>query len=189
MRVVPENWKRLIFHTGTSKNRRGILENGIWAGGISSRGGRQASFFSALKPQDPDSRWDTCNYQRPANQPRKVLYNHSRRPNHDCIYHLIVEIAQLQKQTFFQSSTDAINVSGFTSTLAMTSLPRSGTTSISVEKFDIVRREVDFMWNMLLGAIFLDGVHPDNFPQGIVFMFVFSDTECWNKRSMRVFFF
>ena len=48
MRVISENWKRLIFHTGSSKKYRNIAENGLRGEGMSSRAGRQACFFLAF---------------------------------------------------------------------------------------------------------------------------------------------
>ena len=69
MTVIPENWKALIFHTGSSNNYRSIKEHGLWAGEIHSRGGRQACFVSASDPQDRDSRWETDNYSEPENPP------------------------------------------------------------------------------------------------------------------------
>ena len=46
------NWKELILHTGGSSNYKSILEDGLWAGGLSPRCSRQACIFSALNPQD-----------------------------------------------------------------------------------------------------------------------------------------
>ena len=45
-------WKKHIFHTGSSNHCKNITENGLRAGGTSSRGCRHACFFSALNPRD-----------------------------------------------------------------------------------------------------------------------------------------
>ena len=87
----------MIFHAGCSKKYRSIVENGFWAGGISSRGAGQV-FFSALNPQQPDSQWETDNSQDSANHSRRVLYKRGRHPDHDCISHFNLQIAQQQKQ-------------------------------------------------------------------------------------------
>ena len=89
--------EEMIFHTGSSRNYRSIVETGLWAGGIGSRRSRQACFFSALNPQEPDSLWDTDKSQDPASEPPNNSYKHRRRPEHDCICHFNMELAQQQK--------------------------------------------------------------------------------------------
>ena len=52
MQVMPDTWKKHIFHTGSSNHCKSITENGLRAGGTSSREGRHACSFSALNPRD-----------------------------------------------------------------------------------------------------------------------------------------
>ena len=57
VRVNPNYWKTHIYHTRVAQNCKSIIENGLWAGGNSNRGERQACYFSAWIPPDPDN-WD-----------------------------------------------------------------------------------------------------------------------------------
>ena len=48
LKQIPLGWKEHIFHTGSSFNHNSVPEKDQWAGGLSLRSARQASFFSAL---------------------------------------------------------------------------------------------------------------------------------------------
>ena len=54
MRILPDNWKKLIFHFDSSVNYTSIMEKDFWAGGLSSKNNRQYCFFSALNPLETD---------------------------------------------------------------------------------------------------------------------------------------
>ena len=83
--VFPSEWKTHVYHTGSSRDCRSIIEHGLLARGIGSRQGRQACYFSALNSTNKDAkaRTKTC---RPS-FPIKVVNFHSCRREHDCIYH------------------------------------------------------------------------------------------------------
>ena len=45
LKQIPLGWKEHIFHTGSSFNHNSDPEKGQWAGGLSLRSARQASFL------------------------------------------------------------------------------------------------------------------------------------------------
>ena len=73
------NGKERKFHTDSSSNCKSILENGLWAGGLSLRSTRQACFFSPLNPQNSSSRQRTIDWSEHVKEPRMVLCKQSYR--------------------------------------------------------------------------------------------------------------
>ena len=67
--------KKIFYHTWSSQHCKSVIEHGLWA----------ASQFSALNPQELDSKWKTENYRGSPSVPRKVMYKHSYRPEEDCV--------------------------------------------------------------------------------------------------------
>ena len=53
-----------------------------------------------LNPQEPDSHLNTESNEGSGNRHRRVLFEHSRHPDHDCIHHFNLQIAQQLKGTF-----------------------------------------------------------------------------------------
>ena len=76
--------KEHVFHACSSSNFKSILENDLWARGLSRRGTRQHCFFSAPDPQEPSSRQRTTDWKGLDDKPSMVLYKQSYRPDHDC---------------------------------------------------------------------------------------------------------
>ena len=68
---------------------------------------RQACFFSALNPQESSTRQRTNDWKGVSDELRMVLYNHSNRPGHDCIYQPNLPHAQNDNLLFHQCSSDA----------------------------------------------------------------------------------
>ena len=108
LKEIPTSWKEHIFHTGSSSNYKSILENGLWAGGLSLRSTRQACFFSLPNPQESSSRQLTIDWKGPDHEASMVLYKHRNRPDHDCISSFNPRRVQDASSVFHQSSSDAI---------------------------------------------------------------------------------
>ena len=49
-------------------------------------------------------------WTRPDDEPRTVLYKHSNRPDHDCIYYFSLRRAQDTNVVFHESSSDAVTL-------------------------------------------------------------------------------
>ena len=92
---------------GSCSNYKSILENGLWAGGLSPKSTRQACFFSALSPPEPSSRQRTIDWKGADDESRMVLRKHSNRPDHDGIYYFNIRRAQSANLRFHQSRSDA----------------------------------------------------------------------------------
>ena len=63
LKQIPLGWKEHTFHTGSSFNHNSVPEKGQWAGGLSLRSARQASFLSALNRQESSSRQRTTDWK------------------------------------------------------------------------------------------------------------------------------
>ena len=72
LKQIPLGWKEHTFHTGSSFNHNSVPEKGQWAGGLSLRSARQAS-FSALNRQESSSRQRTTDWKGLDDEPRMVL--------------------------------------------------------------------------------------------------------------------
>ena len=66
--------------------------------GLSLRSTKTSLLLLRSEPQEPSSRQRTIDWKEFDDDPRMVLYKHSNRPDHDCIYYLV----------FQQFSSDAI---------------------------------------------------------------------------------
>ena len=63
-----------------------------------------------LNPQDSSLRQRTNDWTGSVHEPRMVLFNHSNRPDHDCVYHLNLRRAQDASLLFHPRGSDAITI-------------------------------------------------------------------------------
>ena len=75
---IPYQWTRLLCHSGSSYGCRSMIEEGLFAGGLSNQRGRQACFFAAVDRMNKSTLYPAC-----PNGTRLTPYNIKRRPHHD----------------------------------------------------------------------------------------------------------
>ena len=100
LKKIPLNWKEHIFHTGTSCNYKSILEN-EWS---MSRRFESKKHKTGLFLLSSESLRivRTIDWKGLDDEPRMVLYKHSNRPDHDCIYHFDLRRAQNANLVFLK---------------------------------------------------------------------------------------
>ena len=104
--MIPNKWKRFIYHLGRARDQYSIAEAGLVAGGKERKEGRQTIFFTPLDPFNSDA--DEAESITDIKKPRKVQYQIHWRPEQDAVYWIHLSTAQDAGLEFWQTGSNAI---------------------------------------------------------------------------------
>ena len=104
--MIPQKWKRFIYHVGLVRGQYSIAKIGFVAGGKEREEGRQTIFFTPLDPFISDA--DEAESVTDTTKPRKVKYQIHWIPEQDAVYWIHLFTAQDAGLEFWQTGSNAI---------------------------------------------------------------------------------